>query len=417
MKNLSVFESLESNVRMYCRDIPVVFDKAIGTKMYCENGHEYLDFFAGAGALNYGHNSPDMVQAMIEHLSNNHVSHGLDLHTKTKRNLLTTIQETLLSPKKWDYKVQFTGPTGADANEAALKLARKYTGRSRIVSFYGAYHGMTAGALSISGNRSRRGNDHSLSNDVTFLPYEDGMHGEYDSIALLDRMAADMGSGTELPAAVIVESIQIQAGVFSASKEWLQRLRKWTDDHGVVLIMDEVQAGCGRSGAFFGFEHAGIMPDIITCAKSIGGSGLPMALLFIKSSLDIWAPGEHTGTFRGNQLAFVTAQIAFNYWRDEVFLASINENVQMMAQFLESYKQYSIVKATRYHGLIAGIDFGLGNVEIAKKVQQAALEHGVIVERCGPAGEVIKLMPPINTPAQELEKGLDIIAKAIQAFA
>ncbi|MBH4188133.1 diaminobutyrate--2-oxoglutarate transaminase, partial [Pseudomonas aeruginosa] len=328
MNNIETFERLESNVRMYCRDLPLVFDTAQGSRIRGEDGREYLDFFAGAGALNYGHNDPRMRDALIAYLSANGVTHALDLHTTTKRQFLEAIERDLFKPRGWDYKVQFTGPTGADAVEAALKLARKATGRTKVVSFYGAYHGMTAGALAVTGNRTRRGPG--LSTDVVFVPYEDSPYGEFDSIGFLERLANDQGSGSELPAAVIVESVQIQAGVYPASNQWLQRLRKWTTDHGVLLICDEIQAGCGRTGDFFGFERSGVVPDLITCAKSIGGFGLPMAIVLLRAGLDVWQPGDHIGTFRGNQLAFLTARIALSYWHDEQFLKLLAGNCAAM---------------------------------------------------------------------------------------
>ncbi|UMZ15081.1 diaminobutyrate--2-oxoglutarate transaminase [Pseudomonas sp. MPFS] len=413
MNNIETFEELESNVRMYCRDLPLVFDTALGSKVHAEDGREYLDFFAGAGALNYGHNDPRMRDALIEYLTANGVTHALDLHTSMKRRFLESIKRDLFVPRGWDYKVQFTGPTGADAVEAALKLARKATGRTKIVSFYGAYHGMTAGALAVTGNRTRRGAG--LSSEVIFVPYEDSPYGEFDSIGFLERLANDQGSGSELPAAVIVESVQIQAGVYAASDSWLQRLRQWTTDHGVILICDEVQAGCGRTGDFFGFERSGIQPDLVTCAKSIGGFGLPMAIVLIRSALDVWQPGDHIGTFRGNQLAFLTAQIALGYWHDETFLKSLSDNVALMARGVADIAEIPGVAGARCRGMVAGIDFGRGKVALTKDAQQRALRAGLLADRCGPNGEIIKLMPPINTPADQLAEGLRIFAESVAA--
>lgn len=350
---------------------------------------------------------------MIAYLSANGVTHALDLHTTTKRQFLESIERDLLKPRGWDYKVQFTGPTGADAVEAALKLARKATGRTKVVSFYGAYHGMTAGALAVTGNRTRRGPG--LSNDVVFVPYEDSPYGEFDSMGFLERLANDQGSGSELPAAVIVESVQIQAGVYPASNLWLQRLRQWTRDHGVVLICDEIQAGCGRTGDFFGFERSGIVPDLITCAKSIGGFGLPMAIVLIRAGLDVWQPGDHIGTFRGNQLAFLTAQIALGYWRDEQFLKLLTDNSAAMTRAVAGFAEIPGVASARSRGMIAGIDFGRGNVALAKDAQQRVLQAGVLVDRCGPNGEIIKLMPPVNTPTDQLEQGLNAFGEAVAA--
>ena len=211
MNNIETFERLESNVRMYCRDLPLVFDTAQGSRIRGEDGREYLDFFAGAGALNYGHNDPRMRDALIAYLSANGVTHALDLHTTTKRQFLEAIERDLFKPRGWDYKVQFTGPTGADAVEAALKLARKATGRTKVVSFYGAYHGMTAGALAVTGNRTRRGPG--LSTDVVFVPYEDSPYGEFDSIGFLGRLAGlrVLGRSAPSPALPLITSLHWSA--------------------------------------------------------------------------------------------------------------------------------------------------------------------------------------------------------------
>lgn len=398
---------------MYCRDIPVVFQSAQGSVLRDEEGREYLDFFAGAGALNYGHNDPEMRAALIEHLESNSVAHGLDLFTSTKRALLESLEASLLTPRGWDYRIQFTGPTGADANEAALKLARKATGRTGIVTFNGAFHGMTAGTLAVSGARSRKLSGGDLTDDVLFVPFENGPYGPYDSLAFLERQVSDPRSGVEKPAAVIVESVQIQAGVYAATDDWLRRLREWTRSNGILLILDEIQAGCGRTGDFFGFERSGITPDIVTCAKSIGGFGLPMALALLSPEADVWEPGDHTGTFRGNQLAFVTARIAIERWNNSSFVDVVRRNTQIMEQRVAEIAALPGVASTRARGLIAGIDFGLGQTAAAAETQARALAAGLLVERCGPNSEVIKLMPPIATPPEELERGLRILSDSI----
>ena len=415
MSTTEVFERRESAARMYCRDVPVVFRRAQGSEIYGEDERRYLDFFAGAGALNYGHNDPEMAQAMIDHLGAQGVVHGLDLHTTYKRDFLSSIEEHLLGPRGWDYRVQFTGPTGADANEAALKLARKATGRTTIIAFNGGYHGMTAGALAVSGSRAGQRRIGALTDDVIFVPYEDGPLREVDSMTALERLVDDARGGVELPAAVIVEPVQIQAGVYSASDSWLRELWDWTRKHGIVLIVDEVQSGCGRTGDFFAFESSGIEPDIVTCAKSIGGFGMPMALALIRSELDVWRPGEHTGTFRGNQLAFLTAQIALRRWSAPGFTEAVDQAASVLKEGVRRLASLSDVRAARERGLIAGIDFGRGRSERARDVQRLSLERGLLVERCGPEGEVIKLMPPITTPQAQLEEGLGLLEGTVLA--
>jgi len=412
----TVFEMLESNVRSYCRSAPVVFSSGHGAVLHTEDGRRILDFFSGAGALNYGHNDEAMTEALVSYIQSGGVMHGLDLYTVMKRDLLHAIQNSLLTPRNLDYKVQFCGPTGADANEAAIKLARKVTGRHRVVAFNGGYHGMTAGALAVSGaKRLRTFGSPGANAETTFVPYETSMYGPFDSIAYLDRLVEEAGSGFELPAAVIVEAVQIQAGVFSASNQWLRGLREWTDRHNVVLICDEVQSGCGRTGDFFAFERAGIVPDIVTTAKSISGSGLPMALALLKRDLDVWEPGEHTGTFRGNQLAFVTAKVALDYWQNDKFNQHLIENAGAIDGFGQRVTEFDGGVSARWSGMLAALDFGLGNVETATRAQALALDAGVLVERCGPNGEVVKLMPPINTPTDILVEGLEAIFGTLSA--
>lgn len=404
--NTAIFEHLETNCRAYCRDIPSVFTTARGSVVTTEDGAKYLDFFAGAGALNYGHNHPDMTAAIIEHVHHNGILHGLDLHTSAKQEFLETIESGLLVPRGLDYKVQFTGPTGTDANEAALKLAQLTTKRRGIVAFRGSYHGMSVGALSVSGSNRLRAAGGQLLHEVSFVPYESGPDGDFDSIDYLERQFADPSGGAELPAAVIVEGVQIQAGVYAASAEWLRGLREWTQRNGALLIVDEVQTGCGRTGRFFSFEDSGVVPDIVTTAKSIGGSGLPLALIMFRRELDAWSPGDHTGTFRGNQLAFVTGRIALQLWQDQGFLDLVDDNSAALADSLARIAEDPAVVACRQHGLIAGIDFGADGTANAAEFQQAALRRGVIVERCGRYNEVVKLMPPINTPTSQLTEGL-----------
>jgi diaminobutyrate-2-oxoglutarate transaminase len=411
-----VFERLETECRMYCRDLPVVFDRAAGSMVVSESGEEYLDFFSGGGALNYGHNEPTMANAAIDYLQSGRLLHALDLHTTAKRDLLTAFDQILFQPNHWDYKVQFTGPTGTDANEAALKLARLVTGRRRIVSFNGSYHGMSIGSLSVSGNKRLRGAGGPLLAETTFVPYENGPYGPFDSIDYLVRLAEDAINGQELPAAVIVEPVQIQAGVYPASAQWLQALRDWTREHGVLLIMDEIQTGCGRTGRFFAFEKAGIVPDLVTCAKSISGSGLPMACVLISREHDAWRPGHHTGTFRGNQLAFVTAKLALELWTHQPFLDLVKANSDALADAVAGFASERVVVGCRGEGMLAGIDFALGNTKIAKDFQQLALRQGVIVERCGPNGEVAKLMPPVNTPTDQLVSGLSRLRDALHSM-
>jgi diaminobutyrate-2-oxoglutarate transaminase len=315
----TIFDEIESNVRGYCRSWPTVFETAQGAWLRDESGKDFLDFFAGAGALNYGHNNPVLKSALIDYIAGDGITHGLDMSTVAKRKLLETVRDTLLAPRGLDYKVQFPGPTGANAVEAALKLARKVTGRQTIMSFTNAFHGMTLGALSVTGNAMKRAGAGVPLNHATPMPYDGYFDGATADFLWMERVLDDSSSGMDRPAAVIVETVQGEGGVNLARDEWLRHLASLCAARGILLIVDDVQMGCGRTGPFFSFESAGITPDIVTLSKSVGGYGLPMALVLFKPEHDVWSPGEHNGTFRGNNPSFTTAQVALeHFWSDDV---------------------------------------------------------------------------------------------------
>lgn len=410
----SVFEELESDVRFYCRRFPVVFDRAQGAELYTEDGRMFIDFFCGAGTLNYGHNNAFIKRRVMEYLARDGVLHGLDMHTVAKREFLRTFARVVLEPRGLDYKVQFCGPTGTDAVEAALKLARKATGRSGVISFTGAYHGMSRGSLAVTGNRRARRAGGVAGGDVAFVPYEDGPLGSFDSIALIERMLADSSSGFDLPAAVIVEPMQLEGGVYPASARWLRDLRAITERYGVLLVMDEIQAGCGRTGTFFCFEQAGIVPDIVTLSKSIGGIGLPLSLTLMRRELDVWQPGEHTGTFRGNQLAFVAATAACELWEDTKFRTDLAVAARRLDRFRTELDAMGGGITTRGLGMAMGIDLGrAGGAERAERVQRRAFDTGLIVELCGRDDEVVKVLPPLPIAIPRLDRGLDVLRDAL----
>ncbi|NEA48387.1 diaminobutyrate--2-oxoglutarate transaminase [Streptomyces sp. SID10815] len=412
----SVFEKVESEVRMYCRTFPVVFERAKGALLHTDDGRAFIDFFCGAGSLNYGHNHDAVKDRILGYLADDGLMHGLDLHTVAKRDFLTRLTEVVLRPRGLDYKVQFTGPTGTDAVEAALKLARRATGRTGLTAFTGAYHGMSRGALEVTGSRRARRAGAVAGGDVTFVPYEDGPLGPFDSIGLLERLWTDPSSGTEPPAAVVVEAVQMEGGVYAASPEWLRRLHEVTERHGVLLIVDEIQTGCGRTGAFFGFEESGIVPDVVTVSKSLSGYGLPLSLTLFRRELDVWQPGEHTGTFRGNQLAFVAATAACELWQREDFLTGLRRGADRLARFRAEIGALDPGLVLRGRGMVLGIDTaGAGGAERAGRIQRHAFEHGLIVERCGRHDEVLKVMPPLTIAPAVLDDGLGILRDALQA--
>lgn len=406
-----IFESLESDVRSYSRSWPAVFDTAQGSWMRTADGKEYLDFFAGAGALNYGHNHPVLKKALIDYLSRDGVTHGLDMSTVARGEFLERFQETILKPRGLDYKVQFPGPTGANTVEAALKLARKVTGRESIINFTNAFHGMTLGALSVTGNSMKRGGAGIPLVHSTPMPYDNYFDGTVEDFGWLERVLDDSGSGFNRPAAVIVETVQGEGGVNVARPEWLKALAELCAQREILLIVDDVQMGCGRTGPFFSFEIAGITPDIVCLSKSIGGYGMPMALTLFKRELDVWEPAEHNGTFRGNNPAFVTARVALEqFWADDALQRStMAKGARIADAFSALAAKYDGV-STRGRGLAQGLVFA--DAQLAGKVCSLAFDNGLLAETAGPSDEVVKLLPALTISEDELDHGLNILAEA-----
>jgi len=412
---MAAFETLESGVRSYCRAFPRVFATAKGAVITDEEGREYVDFFSGAGALNYGHNPPAFKEAMLEYLRRDGVLHSLDMATEAKRNFLERFAEVILRPRGLDYRVQFPGPTGTNAVEAALKLARKITGRRTVACFANGYHGMTLGALAVTGNRSKRAGAGVPLHYTLPLPFDGDLGPGVDTLDYFERALGNSGSGVEPPAAVIVETVQAEGGVKVASDEWLRRLAALARRHGILLIVDDIQVGCGRTGTFFSFEPAGIQPDLVCLSKSISGAGLPMALVLIRPELDVWEPGEHNGTFRGNNLAFVAAAEALRYWEGGGFASSVAEAGEILRRRLQGMvdQHPQSLGSVRGRGMIQGIAFEVPG--LATRVARAAFERGVIVETAGPEGEVLKLLPPLNIPRETMETGLRAVEGALRA--
>ncbi|MGB3477292.1 MAG: diaminobutyrate--2-oxoglutarate transaminase [Mycobacterium sp.] len=412
---MTIFETLESEVRSYCRSWPVMFDRASGSRMWDVNGKEYLDFFAGAGALNYGHNHPDLRAPLLEYLSSDRVVHSLDMNTVAKAEFLERFNEVILKPRELNYKVQFPGPTGTNAVESALKLVRKITGRESIISFTNAFHGMTLGALSVTGNSMKRGGAGIPLVHATPMPYDNYLHGATPDFIWFERLLQDSGSGLNDPAGVIVETVQGEGGINVARLEWLRGLADLCKRHDLLLIVDDVQMGCGRTGPFFSFEAAGIVPDIVCLSKSISGYGLPMALTLLKPELDVWEPGEHNGTFRGQNPSFVTAAAALNFWTDNRLEKSVLRKGELIEQALTEVVDPIPGVSTRGRGLIRGVAFE--RPELAGEVCREAFERGLLLETSGPESEVVKLMPPLVIDDDDLAEGLTIAAQSIEAVA
>jgi len=408
------FEEYESEIRAYARMYPAVFVRAENAKQYDEEGKEYLDFYAGAGVLNFGHNHPALKKAMMSYLENDGVLHSLDMMTGAKREYIKAFVETILRPRNMEYKLQFMGPTGTNAVEASLKLARLVTGRSEVMAFSQGFHGMTLGALACTANEVFRNAAGVKLGDVSHWPFDTNHGGGMESLAALRSALENTSGGLDKPAAFLVEAIQAEGGVNVASAEWLKELQTLAHDVGALFILDDIQAGCGRTGQYFSFEGMGLEPDIITLAKGIGGAGTPMAMNLVKPEHDQhWKPGQHTGTFRGQNLSFVAGREALRFFEDDSLLKETLAKGEIMRSQLQTLKEQYTDKGfeVRGKGMMQALD--VKNGALAKAIAHDCFEHGLLFGPCGVGGQVLKLIPPLTIPESELHEGLEIFTQAV----
>jgi diaminobutyrate-2-oxoglutarate transaminase len=407
--NTGIFQRRESVVRSYCRGFDAVLRTGQGSVVRDVDGREYLDFLAGAGALNYGHNDPDLKAALLDYVAGDGIAHGLDLYTEAKGAFLDTFSELILGPRGLDHRVQFTGPTGTNAVEAALKLARKVTGRTNVIAFTNGFHGVSAGALAATGNSAHRLAPVIPLPGVSRLPF-DAYHGNLDTAELLAALLADPASGIDPPAAILLETVQGEGGLNVASPAWLRRVAELAREHGALLIVDDIQAGCGRTGTFFSFEDVGIVPDLVVLSKSLSGFGLPMSVLLVRPQWDQWQPGQHNGTFRGNGHAFVTARAALvKFWSDDTLTDAVARRSALVSRLLGDIAGQLPGAQIRGRGMMQGINVG---PELAGEITRGCARKGLIIEAAGPRDEVIKVLAPLTTPDRQLEQGLGILADA-----
>jgi diaminobutyrate-2-oxoglutarate transaminase len=412
---MDYFEAYESEIRAYSRAYPAVFVSADNARQTDETGKEYIDFYAGAGVLNFGHNNPKLTQAVIDYLRSGGVIHTLDMMTPPKREFIQAFVDTILKPRGMNYKLQFMGPTGTNAVEAALKLARRVTGRHEVVAFSQGFHGMTLGALACTANEYFRNASGVPLGHVSHWPFESNDGGGLESLETLRSMYANSSGGVEKPAAFIVEVLQAEGGVNLASKEWMQALQKLAKELGALLIVDDIQAGCGRTGSYFSFEQHGIEPDIITLAKGIGGIGTPMAMNLVRPEHDAhWQPGEHTGTFRGQNLSFVAGREALRYFEDDALMQETRRKGEVMARHLEGIAEQYTEKdfGVRGKGMMQALDTRDG--ALTKAIARDCFDHGMLFGPCGVGGAVIKLIPPLTIPDEDLQAGLRILSEAVE---
>lgn len=413
--NTRPFEKYESEVRSYCRKFTSVFKKAKGPFMYDEDGKEYIDFFCGAGAMNYGHNNEYIKKKVADYIESDGIMHALDMYTEPKREFIEFFEEEVLKPRGLNYVLQFPGPTGTNAVEAALKLARKVTKRNTVFAFMGAFHGMTLGSLALTTDKeSRAGAGVSLT-DVVHIPAP-YMFPELDTVKYMETLITDDHSGVDTPAAIIVETIQAEGGIYIFENEWLVRVRELCDKYGILLIIDDVQVGCGRTGDFFSFQRAGIKPDIVALSKAIGGYGMPFALTLIDPKIDKWLPGEHNGTFRGYQLSMVAAKAGLELILKENTEKRATELGAVVKEFLEREMPAISEKIkVRGMGLIWGVDFGAFKADTVKKIIAECFKNGLVLESAGRGNMVVKLMPALIIDKETLLKGLEIFTEAVKA--
>ena len=408
------FEKYESNIRSYCRKWPVEFVSAKGSIYKDTEGNEYIDFFDGAGALNYGHNPDYIKEKLIKYLESDGIIHALDMYTVPKENFINYFEEKILKPRKLDYKIAFPGPTGTNSIELALKLARKVKQRPYIWAFTGAFHGMTLGALALTTESAARKAAGVPLNYTVHIPAPYSMGGNFDSIAYMEQLLSDDHSGYEKPAAIIIETVQQEGGIHVFSKEFLKDLRALCDKYDILLICDEVQIGCSRSGTFFSFERADIVPDIVCMSKSIGGYGIPFAVTLFKKELDVFKPGEHNGTFRGCQLSMVAGLAALEMTVEQDIPAQVRRKEKIVKEYLDKEIK-PLLKGKmeiRGIGLSWGIEFNDG--KLARAVLDKCFEKKLIIELAGSYDSVLKIMPSLVIEDELLLKGLNIVKESIQ---
>ncbi|KAB7762959.1 aspartate aminotransferase family protein [Xanthomonas maliensis] len=407
-----IFERHESNVRSYCRKFDAVFVRAAGSELVDQHGRRYIDFLAGCGALNYGHNDPEMAEALIAHIRTGGIALSLDLYSPAKQAFIEAFVTRILQPRRLAHRLQFTGPTGANAIEAALKLARMRTGRHNVIAFSNAYHGLSMGALALTGSRHHRMDlAHA---GVTRLPYDGYAGAAVDTAALLEQMLDDPSSGIDPPAAIVLELIQGEGGLNVASPEWLQRVFAAAQRHGALIIVDDIQAGCGRSGRFFSFDGLPLVPDLVVLSKSLSGFGLPFSLLLVAPEHDCWRPGQHTGTFRGNNHAMCTGAVALHkFWADDALSHQAVLRGQRIDDALRRMAAQVPGARVKGRGMFLGLDLRDG--ALAGAVSAQAFAQGLLIETAGAHDEVLKVMAPLTTPDALLQEGLDMLSHALRA--
>ena len=416
----------ESNARTYPRRLPIGIARAEGSYVEDVDGNVFIDFLTGAGTLALGHNHPEVVEAVERQLRT--LCHGLDFPTELKDEFVSLQLSLLPEGMRDEMKIQFCGPAGANAVDAALKLCKTATGRGDVIAFQGAFHGSTHSAMAVTGLVSQKTPVTNYMHGVHFFPYPyayrspipfgEGSAGDA-CLQYFESVLTDPNGGVPLPAAVIMEIVQAEGGVIPASTEFVQGVRRVTDELDVPLVVDEIQTGCGRTGTWFSFEQHGITPDVVLASKALGGIGMPIAVVFYNKRLDVWGPGAHTGTFRGFQPAFAAGIAAAKIIQRDAILDNVREQgAYALARFAELQAVYECIGDVRGLGLMLGMeivdpDTGDPDSALALAIQRAALENGLILELGGRGDSVVRILPPLNVSRETLDEALDILGTAI----
>lgn len=428
----------ESNARTYPRHLPLAIREAHGITVTDMDGDEYYDCLAGAGTLALGHDHPTVVDTMKQALDADRPVHTLDISTPAKERFVDTLFKSLPDDFADSAKVQFCSPAGTDAVEAALKLVKTATGNRSILGFQGAYHGMTNGALSLMGDTDAKESLPGLMADVHHLPYPydyrcpfdvGGKAGHRLVSAYVENILEDPDGGITDPAGMILEPVQGEGGAIPAPVEWLRDIRRITRERDIPLIVDEIQAGLGRTGELFAFEHADITPDVITLSKAIGG-GLPLAVVVYDESLDVWEPGAHAGTFRGNQLAMAAGEATIAYVLENDLDDHAGEMGTRLRDHLEATaERFGAVGDVRGRGLMLGVEFidpdatwqGAGPhapaSDFAAAVQAECFDRGLIIELGGRGSATARFLPPLIVSNGQVDEIAAIFDEAVAAVA
>ncbi len=426
----------ESNARSYPRRLPLALSKAKGIYVQDTDGRTYIDCLAGAGALTLGHNHPVVLDAIRQLLQDGVPFQTLDLTTPVKDRFVDALFDALPKAFAEGARIQFCGPSGADAVEAAVKLVKTATGRRTILSFHGAYHGMTHGGLALTGHLSPKAAVSGLMPDVQFLPYPyeyrcpfgvGGEEGHRLSSTYIERLLDDPNSGVVSPAGVILEVVQGEGGVIPSPDAWLREIRRITRERNIPLIVDEIQTGLGRTGSLFAFERAGISPDVVVLSKAIGG-GLPLSVVVYRAELDQWQPGAHAGTFRGNQMAMAAGAATIECVRTH----RLDQHAQVMGERLLSHLRHAQASVrsfgdVRGRGLMIGVEIvdinGCPDArgmypaapELARRIQAQALNLGLILELGGRNGSVVRFLSPLIVTPEDIDTIASIFCEAARA--